>query len=98
MIAAEPADLGDAGITQIAETLARRQVGQVAAAIRRVRARLGHRAPQRAVVVGLGAFLGLEAAARAGLDARDAADRLGRAASAAAPAVAVATLLIGTRP
>lgn len=98
MIAAEPAGLGDEGITQIAQDFARHQERQIAAAIREVLAGLGRRAPKRAIVAGLGAFLGLTAAARAGLDARDVAERLGREVSAAAPAVAVATLFLETRP
>lgn len=93
MLGADAHTLGEDGITELADQLADRQVRQIAAAIRAVRARLGRRAPTCAVVVGLGAFLGEAAARRAGLGPRDGGRELGVEASRAAPAVAVARLL-----
>lgn len=106
MAGSDAALLGPALITEIAHALAEQQVRQIASAIRQVRARLGARAPRRAVTLGLGAFLGRAAAERAGLEVVDGAAALGAAglggaalgaqASAAAPAVAVAALLLET--
>lgn len=93
MICADAAMLSDAEIADLVRYLAERQVRQIAAAVREVRARLGRSAPGRAVTLGLGSFLARAAAQRAGLELRNWGDSVGEEASRAAPAVAVARLL-----
>ena len=93
VVGADAGALGESAVTELASQLSERQVRQVTAAIRQVRARLGERAPREAVAVGVGAFLGVAAAERVGLITRDWADEVGAEASCAAPAVAVARLL-----
>src|SRR5262249_40151319 len=83
--------LDDDALSAIASALAEAQLARIEDAIRRVLAR--HPSIHRAVVGGLGAFLG-EAAARApGLDGAPLAAIFGDAAARCAPAAAVAWLL-----
>jgi hypothetical protein len=77
-------------IVQIAQAVADAQVGQVAAALKRIAARLPQ--PPQVIVTGLGAFLGVSAAKACGLAARDLSDVLGIDVGLAAPAVAIAWL------
>ena len=93
MVCADLEMLGAAGITAIAEHVARAQVRQIAAALRQVMRRLGMRCPRVAVVAGQGAFVARDAAHEVGLATRDLADGMGAAAARAAPAAAVAYLL-----
>jgi (4-(4-[2-(gamma-L-glutamylamino)ethyl]phenoxymethyl)furan-2-yl)methanamine synthase len=83
--------LADSDIDALAGDLAAAQVTQIAGAIQRVRLR--HQEITEAVVVGLGDFIALEAAACAGLRHARLADHMGDAAARAAPAAAVAVLL-----
>jgi (4-(4-[2-(gamma-L-glutamylamino)ethyl]phenoxymethyl)furan-2-yl)methanamine synthase len=82
--------LDEAAIDAIARTVADAQLRLVSGAVRRVRAT----APEAsiAIVTGLGDFVAVEAARRAGLDVALLADSLG-AAARTAPAAAVACLL-----
>ena len=92
MVCADLEMLGAAGVTAIAEHVARAQVRQIASGLRQVMRRLGARCPRMAVVAGQGAFVAKEAADDLGLVTHDLADEMG-AAARAAPAAAVAYLL-----
>ena len=92
MVCADLEMLGAAGVTAIAEHVARAQVRQIASGLRQVMRRLGARCPRMAVVAGQGAFVAREAADDVGLVTHDLADEMG-AAARAAPAAAVAYLL-----
>src|SRR5207248_11413957 len=81
--------LDDAGVDAIADALWDAQATRLQDAVLRARARWP--ALARAVVTGLGAFLGAEAACRAGLQVIHLSDRLGPAARHA-PAAAVALM------
>jgi probable H4MPT-linked C1 transfer pathway protein len=78
-------------VDRLARAVAEAQIDDVAQGIRRVRER--HPGLTTAVVTGLGDFIGVGAAARAGLRTVSLADGLGREAARAAPAAAVAHLL-----
>jgi (4-(4-[2-(gamma-L-glutamylamino)ethyl]phenoxymethyl)furan-2-yl)methanamine synthase len=94
VICADPESIDDAGVSQIAEALARAQAARITEAIIRVR---GPRASLRkAVVTGLGAFLGAAAARAAGLEVELLSDDFGADASHYAAAAAVALLLTGS--
>ena len=96
VICADPELVDDAGVSEIAEALARAQVARIAESIIRVRAsraKLG-----KAVVTGLGAFLGAAAARTVGLEVEYLADEFGADAAHFAPAAAVALLLDGSAP
>jgi probable H4MPT-linked C1 transfer pathway protein len=86
--------LDAADITAIAEHVASTQVRQIAAGIRQVARRLGPAFPRMAVLAGQGTFLARAAAADAGLTVHELAGDLGVAAARAAPAAAVARLLL----
>ncbi len=88
--------LSDDDVTAIAEHVSRAQTRQIAAAIRQVVRRIGSSGPRSAVLAGQGTFLGRAAAEAAGLAAYDLAGDLGPAAARAAPAAAVASLLMNT--
>jgi len=101
MVCADRTIWSDDAVTAIARAIAAAQVRAIAGAVREVRARLGARAPTRAVVVGAGAFLGARAARRAGLRTVPAPEPFRGEGSRAAPAVAVACLCreaLGRRP
>jgi aspartokinase-like uncharacterized kinase len=83
--------LDEAGISAIADALARAQLDRVAAAIRCVAGR--HPSIRTAVVTGLGAFIGAEAARSTGLTVVPLAETIGDAAARCAPAASVALLL-----
>jgi probable H4MPT-linked C1 transfer pathway protein len=85
--------LDAAGVSSIADALARAQVAGITAAIERVVAR--HPSLQAAVVAGLGAFLGRAAAHAAGLQVVALAAEIGDGAARCAPAASVALLLDG---
>ena len=93
MVCADIETLGEDEITAIAGQVARAQARQIAGGIRQVRRRLGPSAPSTALVAGGGGFLARDAAEAAGLEVRELADLIGRAAARAAPAAAVAYLL-----
>ena len=93
MVCADLEMLDASGVTEIAEHIARAQVGQIAGGIRQVMRRLDARGPRVAVVAGQGAFIARAAAHDAGLATQDLADGLGAAAARAVPAAAVAYLL-----
>jgi len=83
--------LDDHAISAIADALAHAQVERIADAIARVVAR--HPSLRRAVVTGLGSFIGARAARAAGLDVVHLAESIGDAAARCAPAASVALLL-----
>jgi len=89
VVCADREMLDDAGVDAIANALWDAQATRLRDAVLRVRARWP--ALARAVVTGLGAFLGAEAACRAGLQVIHLSDRLGPAARHA-PAAAVALM------
>ncbi len=91
VVCADVEMLPHGAIVQIAQTVADAQVRQIAAALKRVAARLPR--PRDVIVTGLGAFLGVSAAKACGLPARDLSDVLGVEVGLAAPAVAIAWLL-----
>jgi probable H4MPT-linked C1 transfer pathway protein len=93
MICADRETLGPAGVTAIAEHVARTQVRQIARAIRQVMRRLGAASPVVAVLAGAGTFVGRAAAEAVGLTTCDLAHEVGTAAARSAPAAAVAYLL-----
>jgi uncharacterized hydantoinase/oxoprolinase family protein len=93
MICADLETLDSAGVTAIAEHVARAQVQQIGRGIRQVMRRLGGACPGVAVLAGAGTFVGRAAAEVAGLAPRDLADEVGAAAARSAPAAAVAYLL-----
>jgi len=80
-------------VSEIAEALARAQAARIAEAVIRVRGSRAHL--RKAVVTGLGAFLGAAAARAVGLDVVTLADEFGTDAAHYAPAAAVALLLAG---
>ena len=92
MVCADLEMLGPGDITAIAEHVARVQVRQIAAAIRRVRRRLGRARPGVAVLTGRGAFLARAAADEVGLTSHGTTADLGSAVRMT-PAAAVALLL-----
>lgn len=94
MVCADPADLSPEDIDAIARHVAARQVDRIARALRRVRGAVGGRAPRWVVVAGSGCFLGRAAGEALGLDVRSLAETIGEEGSRAAPAVAVARLLL----
>jgi len=81
----------DSVVDTLARALADAQIARIVAAIGRVRSR--HPSIDRAVVVGLGAFVAARAARAAGLDVETYADGREEPASRCAPAAAVAILL-----
>ena len=83
--------IDDSAISGIAAAVASAQIARVGGALGRVLAR--HPQLRRAVVTGLGAFIGEAAARTAGLTIVPLADRFGAAAARSAPAAAVALLL-----
>jgi (4-(4-[2-(gamma-L-glutamylamino)ethyl]phenoxymethyl)furan-2-yl)methanamine synthase len=94
LVCADREMLDAAAISAIADALWDAQVTRIRDAVQRLRAR--HPALSRAVVTGLGDFLGAEAARRAGLHVTHLATLLGPAARHA-PAAAVALLLAAER-
>ena len=95
VICADPELVDEAGVSEIAQALARAQSARITEAIIRVR---GSRTELRtAVVTGLGAFLGAAAAKAVGLDVVYLADEFGTDAAHYAPAAAVALLLAAER-
>lgn len=93
MVCADLEMLGAAGITGIADHVARMQVRQIVSGLRQVIRRLGARCPRVAVLAGQGAFVAREAADEVGLAPCDLADGMGAAVARATPAAAVAYLL-----
>ena len=83
--------LDDAAISAIADAVAEAQVARLYDAVSRVRS--VHPSLHTAVVTGLGAFIAVAAARRAGLDVVPLAGELGDAAARCAPAAAAALLL-----
>jgi probable H4MPT-linked C1 transfer pathway protein len=96
VICGDPELVDDAGVTEIAEALARAQVARIAESIIRVRA--SRVELRKAVVAGLGAFLGAAAARTVGLEVDYLSDTFGTDAAQYAPAAAVALLLGGAGP
>ena len=96
VICADPELVDDAGVSEIAEALARAQVARIAESIIRVRA--SRTELRKVVVAGLGAFLGAAAARAVGLEVEYLADEFGADAAQYAPAAAVALLLAGVEP
>ncbi len=92
VVCADREMLGERDIERLAEAVAEAQLEDVARAIRTVWGR--HPEITTAVVAGLGEFIAADAARRTGLDVIRLADRLGLAAARAAPAAAVAHLLL----
>jgi probable H4MPT-linked C1 transfer pathway protein len=90
IVCADREMLDDADVSMIADALADAQVARVADALRRVTLR--HPTLRRALVTGLGAFIGAAAARRVGLEVVPLADTLGEDAARSAPATAVALL------
>jgi (4-(4-[2-(gamma-L-glutamylamino)ethyl]phenoxymethyl)furan-2-yl)methanamine synthase len=93
MICADFETLDPAGITAIAEHVARAQVRQIGRGIRQVMRRLGAASPGVAILAGAGTFVGRAAAEEARLTPRDLAHEVGTSAARSAPAAAVAYLL-----
>jgi len=89
-VCADAEILSEASISQMAEALSRAQVQRIAGAIRRVVR--GYPRIETAVVTGLGAFIGIEAARAAGLEPVHLCEQAG-VPPQAAPATAVAWLL-----
>ena len=87
--------LGRAAIEAIAAAVAGAQVRSIAAALARVASRVGPSPP--VVATGQGAFLAHRAAAHCGLVSSDLSAWLGVDVGTAAPAVAVAWLLLRAR-
>jgi probable H4MPT-linked C1 transfer pathway protein len=90
VVCADREMLDDAAVSLIADALAEAQVDHVADAVWRVALR--HPTLRKAVVTGLGAFIGTAAARRVGLEVVALADTLGQDAARSAPATAVALL------
>ncbi len=88
--------LDDGDVSAIADALADGQVRSIAAAVSLVAAR--HPGLRRAVVTGLGAFIGSAAATAAGLEVVPLAAELGDAGARSAPAAAVALLRSAAAP
>lgn len=83
--------IDEAGISRLADSLARAQVRHLHSAIQRVLDR--HPSIWMAVVTGLGAFLGVAAARASGLPSVPLSEKLGAAGARCAPAASVALLL-----
>ena len=96
MICADLEMLSTADVTAIAVEIEKKQVRQIAGAIRQVMRRLAAACPERAVLAGQGAFLARAAAQQNGLTTVALADELGGDAARAIPAAAVAQLLAET--
>lgn len=94
IVCADREMLDDAAIDAIADAVAEAQRSRTTYAIERVRTR--YPAIDTAVVAGVGDFIAVEAAARAGLTVRHLAGVLGADAARCAPAAAVAHLLATT--
>ena len=94
MVCADLEMLRPDDITVIAGTVARAQVRQIASGMRQVMRRLGVSASREAVIVGHGAFLARAAALEVGLAVREPAEPPDPRPAFAAPASAVAWLLI----
>jgi hypothetical protein len=92
VVCADAEMLGRPEVEAIAAAVADAQVAQIAAAVSRVAAAVGPSA--RVVATGQGAFLAHRAAARCGLPSCDLSALLGVSVGTAAPAVAVAWLLL----
>jgi uncharacterized hydantoinase/oxoprolinase family protein len=92
VVCADAEMLDRPAIRAIAAAVAEAQVAAIAAALTRVARTVGPSPP--VVVTGQGAFLAHRAAARCGLASRDLSDLLGVPVGSAAPAVAVAWLLL----
>jgi probable H4MPT-linked C1 transfer pathway protein len=95
VVCADREMLDDDAIGAIARAVADAQIRAVADGIAEVRAR--HPAIELAVTTGLGDYIAVEAAERAGLRVLRLADRLGAEAARTAPAAAVALLLARER-
>jgi probable H4MPT-linked C1 transfer pathway protein len=91
LVCADREMIDERGITQIAASLARSQVADIA--VRIGQAAACHPSLRRAVVTGLGAFIAARAARESGLEIIDLATELGDAAARCAPAAAVGLLL-----
>ncbi len=91
VICADDELIDEAGISRIADAVADAQVDAVAVAIERVSRR--HPSIRIAVVTGLGEFIAVDAAGRAGLEVVSLSNEIGADASRYAPAAAVALLL-----
>jgi probable H4MPT-linked C1 transfer pathway protein len=91
VICADREMLDDAAVTRIADALARAQVRSIRSAAQRVLDR--HPSIVRAVVTGLGDFLGREAVRTLGVQIVPLSSSLGEAGARCAPAVSVALLL-----
>jgi uncharacterized hydantoinase/oxoprolinase family protein len=83
--------LDESAITRLADALALAQVRTIQAAIQRVLE--SHPSIGKAVITGLGSFLGVAAARALNLDVVPLSQELGEAGARCAPAVAVAVLL-----
>ncbi|HSB69655.1 MAG TPA: hydantoinase/oxoprolinase family protein [Candidatus Methylomirabilis sp.] len=94
VVCADGEMLGQQEIERIARAVAEAQLSQIASAISVVAA--GFPSPPEAVVTGQGAFLARGAAQRCGLTSRDLSSLLGVDVGIAAPAVAVAWLLLAS--
>ena len=94
VVCADGEMLGREEIERIALAVAEAQLGQIASAISAVAGRFP--SPPEAVVTGQGAFLARGAAERCGLASRDLSSLLGVDVGTAAPAVAVAWLLLAS--
>lgn len=94
VVCADSEMLDERDLTAIAEHVAQAQVRQIVSGLRQVVTRLGSAAPNTAILAGQGAFLGRAAVERVGLTAHDMAEQVGSAAARAAPAAAVAYLLL----
>jgi probable H4MPT-linked C1 transfer pathway protein len=90
LVCADREMVDDAGVSMIADAIADAQVARIAEAVARVALR--HPTLRRAVVTGLGSFIGAAAARRVGLEVVLLADTLGEDAARSAPATAVALL------
>ena len=95
VVCADVEMLGPAAIEAIAAAVADAQVRSIAAALAQVASRVGPSPP--VVATGQGAFLAHQAAARCGLASSDLSAWLGVDVGTAAPAVAVAWLLLRAR-
>lgn len=93
MVCADVEQLGPQGVTEIATHVARAQVNAISRGIVQVMRRQGAEGPQLAVLAGQGTLLARPAAEAAGLATCTLEERLGRGASRALPATAVALLL-----
>jgi (4-(4-[2-(gamma-L-glutamylamino)ethyl]phenoxymethyl)furan-2-yl)methanamine synthase len=94
LVCADLEALTDDDVTAVAEHVARAQVRQIATGIRQVVRPMGPTPPRLAVLAGQGIFLARAAAEETGLSVHDLASDIGLAAARAAPAAAVARLLM----